>query len=119
MTDKKMQEPEGWKLIKVSRLEEIVRLAKDPSEGCYRGRGLYDDHQVHANWNMCSSHLDQIRDEILAATEWGHDADELAAMLTTPPAQPAVPDAIADSGENPDYRAGWNECRETMLEMMK
>jgi hypothetical protein len=34
-------------------------------------------------------------------------------------AQPAVPDAITDSGENPDYRAGWNECRETMLQILK
>jgi hypothetical protein len=41
-------------------------------------------------------------------------------VKTTPPAvQPAVPDAITDSSENPEYRAGWNECRETMLEMMK
>jgi hypothetical protein len=30
-----------------------------------------------------------------------------------------VPDAITDSGENPDYRAGWNECRETMLQILK
>jgi hypothetical protein len=36
-----------------------------------------------------------------------------------PSAQPAVPDAITDSGENPEYRAGWNECRETMLQIMK
>jgi hypothetical protein len=36
-----------------------------------------------------------------------------------PSAQPAVPDAITDSGENPDYRAGWNECRETMLQILK
>jgi hypothetical protein len=35
------------------------------------------------------------------------------------PAQPAVPDAITDTSENPDYRAGWNECRETMLQIMK
>jgi hypothetical protein len=36
---------------------------------------------------MCSSHLDQIRDELNAATVWGHDADELADVLTT--SQPA------------------------------
>jgi hypothetical protein len=35
------------------------------------------------------------------------------------PAQQAVPDAITDIGENPDYRAGWNECRETMLQILK
>jgi hypothetical protein len=49
--------------------------------------------------------------------------DAIKRKSTTPaaaqPAQPAVPDAITDSGENPKYRAGWNECRETMLEMMK
>jgi hypothetical protein len=39
--------------------------------------------------------------------------------FTTKTAQPAVPDAITDSGENPEYRAGWNECRETMLQILK
>jgi hypothetical protein len=36
-----------------------------------------------------------------------------------PVVQPAVPDAITDSGEDPKYRAGWNDCRQTMMEMMK
>ena len=40
-------------------------------------------------------------------------------IYTAPPTQPAVPDAITDNSENPDYRAGWNECRETMLQIMK
>jgi hypothetical protein len=43
----------------------------------------------------------------------------LRAMLATPPAQPAVPDSITDDSESPEYRSGWNECRQTMLEMMK
>jgi hypothetical protein len=34
-------------------------------------------------------------------------------------AQPAVPDAITDNSKNPEYRAGWNECRETMLQILK
>jgi hypothetical protein len=34
-------------------------------------------------------------------------------------AQPAVPDAIIEAGESPDYRDGWNDCRQTMLEMLK
>jgi hypothetical protein len=38
---------------------------------------------------------------------------------TTPPAQPAVPDAITDNSESPDYRAGWNECRELTIQMRK
>jgi hypothetical protein len=39
--------------------------------------------------------------------------------LTTPPAQPAVPDAITDDSESPEYRTGWNDCRQAMMEMMK
>ena len=27
------------------------------------------------------------------------------------PAQPAVPDAITDNSESPDYIQGWNDCR--------
>ena len=39
----------------------------------------------------------------------------------TPPAQPAVPDALtsADIQEHIEYVAGWNDCRQAMLEMMK
>jgi hypothetical protein len=33
--------------------------------------------------------------------------------------QPAVPDAIIEAGESPDYRDGWNDCRQTMLEILK
>jgi hypothetical protein len=40
-------------------------------------------------------------------------------LYERPTAQPAVPDAITDSGEDPKYRAGWNECRETMLQILK
>jgi hypothetical protein len=41
-------------------------------------------------------------------------------LYTTPPAaQPAVPDAIIEAGESPDYRDGWNDCRSMMLEMMR
>jgi hypothetical protein len=40
---------------------------------------------------------------------------------TTPPAQPAVPDAMtsADIQEHIEYVAGWNDCRQAMMEMMK
>jgi hypothetical protein len=39
----------------------------------------------------------------------------------TPPAQPAVPDAMtsADIQEHIEYVAGWNDCRQAMMEMMK
>jgi len=35
------------------------------------------------------------------------------------PKQPApVPNAITGDDESPEYRSGWNECRETMLHML-
>ena len=38
----------------------------------------------------------------------------------TPLTVPApVPDAIIEAGESPEFRDGWNECRETMLQMLK
>jgi hypothetical protein len=37
---------------------------------------------------------------------------------TTPPAAP-IPDAITDNSESPEYRTGWNECRELTIQMRK
>jgi hypothetical protein len=51
------------------------------------------------------------------------EAKRLIALVqkhTIPPAaQPALPDAITDNSESPEYRAGWNECREVMAEMLR
>jgi hypothetical protein len=40
---------------------------------------------------------------------------------TPPAARPAIPDALtsADIEEHIEYVAGWNDCRQAMLEMMK
>ena len=50
----------------------------------------------------------------------GH-SPECRHLYTTPPAQPAVPDAIhhTDLSESLEYIQGWNDCRQAMLEMMK
>jgi hypothetical protein len=49
-----------------------------------------------------------------------HRSWNAAIKYTTPPAaQPAVPDAITDDSESPEYRTGWNDCRAEMLKGMK
>jgi hypothetical protein len=41
-------------------------------------------------------------------------------LHTTPPKQPAVPDAFGTrEGEHPQYIQGWNDCRQAMMEMKK
>ena len=40
---------------------------------------------------------------------------ELFGYTTPPAAQPAVPDAITDNSESPEYIQGWNDCRQAML----
>jgi len=53
---------------------------------------------------------------------WHEGGQGMAAIYTTPPAaQPAIPDALtsADIQEHIEYVAGWNECRQAMMEMMK
>jgi hypothetical protein len=56
-------------------------------------------------------------DALVAAWE-GAEADYTDEM-TRAMAQPAVPDSITDNSESPEYRAGWNECRELTIQMRK
>ena len=46
--------------------------------------------------------------------------DNAQPLYTTPPVQPAVPDAFGTrEGEHPQYIQGWNDCRAEMLKGMK
>jgi hypothetical protein len=62
---------------------------------------------------------------LIPAHQWNKMCEEkvaqFVARLATPPAQPAVPDAIhhTDTSESLEYIHGWNDCRQAMLEMMK
>jgi len=52
---------------------------------------------------------------------WARNGNTPCPHTTPPAAQPAVPDAMtsADIQEHIEYVAGWNDCRQAMLEMMK
>jgi hypothetical protein len=60
---------------------------------------------------------DQIVDPEYAPIGWS--VSRLDEVLSTGKqalaAQPAVPDAITDDSESPEYRTGWNDCRQAML----
>ena len=65
--------------------------------------------QRQCNWPTCQSEEYQ---QLLA--------EQIKQELVTGAAQPAVPDAIGpNEDELPAYAAGWNDCRQAMLEMMK
>lgn len=85
--------PDGFVLIKKSRLDTIKELAVDPSEPCYMGDGEYDNQQLLSNWCMCTGRLSDIYFELMAATDWEHDADDLeegVMSATIPAAQSAL-----------------------------
>jgi hypothetical protein len=52
---------------------------------------------------------------------WARNGNTPCPHTTPPAAQPAVPDALtsADIQEHIEYVAGWNNCRQAMMEMMK
>lgn len=89
--------PEGWKLVKQSRLDDIAGYANDPSVPCYRGRNIYDDQKVHQNWEACRSSLSGVKDELQAIRE-GWDDEELQMSLAV--ARPAPP--AMDGGDAAD-----------------
>jgi hypothetical protein len=99
---------------------------------------LYE--QVCEQYDVLAKEFEAIKQALAAPTvqePWGygrvdHGAkrffDELpalrddgyVALYTTPPAQPAVPDAFGTrEGEHPEYIQGWNDCRAEMLKGMK
>lgn len=67
--------PAGYALVKIEHLNSIKEAAKDPSQPCYQGRGLYDDQIVFRNWSSCIDSLSAVR-EVLQDIE-----SEWAAML--------------------------------------
>jgi hypothetical protein len=85
---------DAWNLI--SRLNKAIEAIGDYAHDKSTGPAVPD-----ALWEIRSMAYDAIED-------------------TTPPAaQPAVPDAITDNSETPEYIQGFNDCRSLMLEMRK
>jgi hypothetical protein len=50
---------------------------------------------------------------------WQEAEADYTDEMTRAMAQPAVPDAITDTSETPEYIQGWNDCRAEMLQGKK
>jgi hypothetical protein len=98
-----VQEPVAWR-------EALERIA-DPRNTHFAG-----DAQVVAREALATppaAQHDRVRELECVIADLTAECKELRA------AQPAVPDAITDDSESPEYRTGWNDYRAAMMEMMK
>ena len=130
-----VQEGRDWSLLEATQeslrehMAEIKRL-KEAQQAPVQPVALRDAlagaltstyvcGRVWDAWNVGT----MTEDDFQPAAECDELLDELveAVAKATPPAQPAVPDALtsADIQEHIEYVAGWNDCRQAMLEMMK
>jgi hypothetical protein len=104
-------EPHLWKQLR----EAIQALAAQPAPVKEPFGYVYEVYCLpECAWEM---------DWIESFDRYEPDAEDnirnVIPLYTTPPAQQAVPDAITDNSESPEYRTGWNDCRAEMLKGMK
>jgi hypothetical protein len=116
---------DAWNLI--SRLNCALESIGDYAHGKSTGPVVPD-----AFWEIRSMAYDAIEDAtplaapVLEGRDWSlleatqeSLREHIAEIKRLKEAQPAVPDAITDDSESPEYRTGWNDCRAEMLKGMK
>ncbi|ELI9044527.1 hypothetical protein RSM66_002786 [Pseudomonas aeruginosa] len=90
--------PDGYRLV---RLEHVaaIKAQLDPEQvDAYRGRNIYDEDKVYANWNKCRSALDEIKD-VFQQIDWDTE-NELADLLAAGSSQ-AKPSTNDGQGGRP------------------
>ncbi|MBG4822048.1 hypothetical protein GHV72_01590 [Pseudomonas aeruginosa] len=71
--------PDGYRLIRLEHFAAIKAQLNPEQVDAYRGRNIYDEDKVYANWNACRSALDEIKD-VFQQIDWDAE-NELAELL--------------------------------------
>ncbi|HBP0768041.1 TPA: hypothetical protein L5Q56_000011 [Pseudomonas aeruginosa] len=71
--------PDGYRLIRLEHFAAIKAQLDPEQVDAYRGRNIYDEDKVYANWNKCRSALDAIKD-VFQQIDWDTE-NELAELL--------------------------------------
>jgi hypothetical protein len=89
--------------------KEALKLALEALENCYAR--LHEDEEIPVAITAIKQALAAPVQEPVKWSDYEPDGRRY----------PVVPDALtsADIQEHIEYVAGWNECRQAMLEMMK
>ncbi|MFG8729185.1 hypothetical protein ACEPU0_06940 [Pseudomonas aeruginosa] len=85
--------PDGYRLIRLEHFATIKAKLDPEQVDAYRGRNIYDEDKVYANWNACRSALDEIKD-VFQQIDWDAE-NELAELLAAAPGK-EVPQAWLD-----------------------
>ncbi|EPA6882655.1 hypothetical protein ACQ477_004574 [Pseudomonas aeruginosa] len=75
--------PDGYRLIRLEHFAAIKAQLNPEQVDAYRGRNVYDEDKVYANWNACRSALDEIKD-VFQQIDWDAE-NELADLLAAAP----------------------------------
>lgn len=90
--------PDGYRLIRLEHFAAIKAQLDPEQVDAYRGRNIYDEDKVYANWNKCRSALDEIKD-VFQQIDWDTE-NELADLLAAGSSQ-AKPSTDDGQGGRP------------------
>lgn len=90
--------PDGYRLVRLEHLAAIKAQLDPEQVDAYRGRNIYDEDKVYANWNKCRSALDEIKD-VFQQIDWDTE-NELADLLAAGSSQ-AKPSTDDGQGGRP------------------
>ncbi len=90
--------PDGYRLVRLEHFAAIKAQLDPEQVDAYRGRNIYDEDKVYANWNKCRSALDEIKD-VFQQIDWNTE-NELADLLAAGSSQ-AKPSTDDGQGGRP------------------